>query len=219
MLRLGLFIGMVALLLGACSKKERQNTAMEDLVPKDTQRLLRMRSFQDAVADFSSNDLMEHLEQPALLPFFENKELMDNLQSTGASLLCYQADSSGQAVYTFIGEGLPGIVLDSLPEDSWRIKKRGERVVQEIELGGTTYFGFVEDSVQVLSTSEAILGALLDRQEASRAQITSITHLKQSPLLNENNLRAKGHTTHLAERHQFHLAIFKANHLTHKRVA
>lgn len=180
MLRLGLLIGMVALLLGACSTKDRQNTAMEDLVPIDTQRLLRMRSFQDAVADFGSNDLMEHLEQPALLPFFENKELMDNLQSTGASLLCYQADSSGQAVYTFIGEGLPGIALDSLPRDSWRIKKRGEREVQEIELGGTTYFGFVEDSIQVLSTSEVILGGLMDRQEASRAQITSIAHLKKS---------------------------------------
>lgn len=169
------FVLLLALI--GCQPKNDAGTKLTDWVPQQTERLLRMQSFPDAVADFGSNDLMDHLQRPALLPFFSDSELMDLLAPQGSSLLCYQQGPDGQQEYTFIARGIDPVVLDSIHTDQVKDTAIGGRAVKQIETATGPYFSFNQDSIHVLSNSQNIIEDLLSKSNTS-APIVKGYHLK-----------------------------------------
>jgi len=139
-----------------------------------------MKSFQDAVADFGSNDLMDHLERPALLPFFHDAELMEVLNPSGTSLLCYQAAEDGAPIYTLIARAKSSVLFDSIKSDQLSKSQIAGLELNTINATTGPYYSLVKDSIHVLSNSDTVIEQLLAQQEAVSLEIIDWYHLKQN---------------------------------------
>lgn len=159
-----IIFSILAVCLFACNEETNEPKDIADFIPQNSDLIFKIDNLGTLQADLKNNSFIGYYKEMRLYDFLSEKsKLLSYLKPNGKSLLCIDKRNDTVFDYTFISRETESLfVIDSLKNSKVETITYNKKVVKKVTMENQVAFFATKDSIFIASTSQKILGDILD---------------------------------------------------------